>query len=111
MKELQRGLKRADDGTDKELRKEFKKVGDLVRVEAMSRFSGYDAGSASGYRTRVRQKGIAVEQSRRKTTGKRKDYAALQNRKAMWPALDAKHDEVVDRLEEAVERIADMVKR
>lgn len=111
LKELRRDLKRADAETDKELRKKFKEVGDLVRVEATSLFSSYDARSATGYRTRVRQRGISVEQSRKNRGGsKRPNYTQLQNRVAMEPALENKRDEVVDKLEEAIKDISNMVK-
>lgn len=109
LRELNRGLKRADADTAKILRKRYKDVGDIVRAEAQSRFSRYDAGSAAGFKTRVRQNGIIVEQSKRRVTGLRGDYGALQMRRALLPSLDDKRDDVVRELEQAVEEIADMV--
>lgn len=80
-----------------------------MRASGERRFSRYDSGSASGYRTYVRRSGmISVEQSRRKTTGKRPDYGALQMRKALVPALDEHSDDVVRETEAAMDDVADI---
>lgn len=110
LKELQRSLKEADKETRKQVRAVLRESGEIVRAEAAKRFDNVDTGSAAGFKVRVRQRGIAVEQSRRKTTGKRADYGHLQMTRALLPALDDKQDEVVDRFEKALDEIADIVK-
>lgn len=93
---------------NKEVRAELKQVGEIVRRDASVRASakGYGARTQSGYRTRVRQKGVAVEQSRRKTTGKRPEFGALQMRKVLIPARSDNYDEVIKGLEKALDNLA-----
>lgn len=111
LREFQRALAKGDKETKKQVRDRLKKVGEIVRVAAAERFSGIDAGSASGFRVAVRQRGVAVEQSRKRTTGLRGDYGALQMRRALVPAVDEKEGEVVDEFERALDDIADIVER
>ena len=63
--------------------------------------------SAAGYRTRVRQRGVAVEQALPKTTGQRGDWGATQMRKALVPALDENQEKVADEFEKAMDKVAD----
>ena len=60
---------------------------------------------AAGYKVRVRQSGVAVQQSLRKTTGKRPDYGALQMRRALLPALDANEAETMQKVEAALDDV------
>lgn len=107
LKETVRALERADKEVAKGVRAELKKVGDIVKDDARGRFSDIDQGSASGFRTRVRRAGmVAVEQSRRRTTGQRGDYGALQMRRALLPAVDENQDEIVDRFEQVLDHVA-----
>ena len=99
LRELRRDFRKLDKGLAKEVRGELKQAGEIVRVEARSRFTAIDKGSAEGYKTRVRVGAVAVEQSRRRTTGKRPDYGRLQMGRALIPALDDKADEVVKSLD------------
>jgi hypothetical protein len=105
LRELQSALRKVNRGLNKELRAELKNVGEVVRADATSRFSGIDARSASGYKVRVRQRGVAVEQSLKRVTGRRGDYGALQMRRALLPAMASNEDEVVHRLEGMLDRL------
>lgn len=107
LREFQRATKQAPKDTRKELREAFRTVGNVVKDEAAQLFESVDARSAAGYKTRVRQRGVAVEQSLRRTTGKRPDFGSLQMREALLPALDAKAEEVEDAMEEALDKVAD----
>lgn len=104
--ELQRAFRQVNKGLAKELRKELREAGNIVRDDAGPRFAKYDAVSAAGYRTKVRQRGVSVEQTLGRTTGRRPDFGALQMRKALEPALDAKQGEVIDQLDGMVDRLA-----
>jgi len=89
------------------VRDTFRHVGDVVRVEWTREFSvRYDARSAAGYRTRVRQRGVQVEQSLRKTTGLRPDYGRLQQRVGE-AVLDQKQGELARGFERALDTVAD----
>lgn len=103
--ELNRAFRLADKELAKELRKELRAAGNIVRDESRARFSGVDAASAAGYRTVVRQRGVAVEQSLGRTTGLRADFGALQMRRAIEPALTTKQGEVIDQLDGMLDRI------
>lgn len=85
-------------------------MGDIVRDDAQGKFSAVDVRSASRYRVRVRAKGISVEQSLRKTTGRHPTYGPLQMRRALVPALNENIDRTVAELEAAMRDITDIVK-
>lgn len=104
-RELQRAFNRADKQLATDLRKELRAVGDVVAVEARSRFGGLSARTAAGMKTRLRGGTVAVEQTLRKTTGRRPDWGAVQMRRALEPALDAKTGEVLRRTEQMLDRI------
>jgi hypothetical protein len=106
-RELMRATAQADRESKRYVRETFREVGQIVQREATIRFSPVDWGSAIGYRTRVRQRGVAVEQSRKRTTGLRPDYGSLQMRRALLPALMANADTLERELERALDRVAD----
>ena len=106
-REFLRACDHAGRDTKREVRKTFREVGEIVRAEAERRMDDISVQSAHGYRVRVRQRGVAVEQSLRKTTGKRPDYGALQMRHALLPALEAKEGETVRAFEHAIDVVAD----
>lgn len=86
------------------LRDELRKAGEIVRDDARRRFSAIDVGSAFGFGVSVRRAGIvSVEQRRRRVTGKRGDYGALQMRRALMPAVEAKRGEVEKEVEELLD--------
>lgn len=106
LRELTRDLNRLSKEVSKEVRDELKEAGDIVRTEASSRFASISPRSAAGYRTRVRRAGlVVVEQSRRRVTGRRGDYGALQMRRALAPAVASKEGEVVNRIDRMLERL------
>lgn len=100
-------LQAADKKTKRAAREEIRKAGEHVRVEAAARFGSTDIRSAGGYKTRVRQRGIAVEQSLRRTTGQHPEYGALQMRRALIPALDANEEKTIRAVEHALDQVAD----
>lgn len=106
-KETLRAFDRAGKESKKFVRGTYREVGDIVRVDAVGKFAAYDARSAAGYRTRVRQRGVSVEQSLRKTTRQHPEYGALQMRKALVPALTENEDRVTEAFEAALDKVAD----
>jgi len=103
---LLRAMDRVDADTRRFFRDELRKVGDIVRVSAVRRFKVYDERSAAGFRTRVRQRGVEVEQSYRKTTGLHPEYGRLQMVKALLPALFSRQAEINRRIEKVLDRVA-----
>lgn len=106
-RDFQRTIARADKDTKREVRNAFREVGDIVRVDAENRLDDTSPKSAAGLRTRVRQRGVAVEQSLRRTTGKRPDWGKHQMREALVPALEDNTQQVMREFEEALDRVAD----
>lgn len=92
--------------TKKAVRKALREVGGIVKNDARARFASTDARTAGRFGVSVRKTGmVSVEQRLRKTTGKHPDFGALQMRRALVPALEAKRGEVEKGLEEAVDRL------
>lgn len=106
LKELQRDFRKLDRETAKEVRQGLREAAEPVRQEAQALFSSIDASSAAGYKVRVRQRGVAVEQSRRRKTGKRPDYGSLQMRRALLPALGRRQDEVIKGVDKTLGKLA-----
>jgi hypothetical protein len=102
-----RAIAKADKDQRRGVRETLRTVGNIVRVEASSRIAGKNPRTASGFRTRVRQRGIAVEQSIRKTTGAHPEWGAYQMRNALLPALMSNADTTERMMEQALDRIAD----
>jgi len=111
LREFMRATAKAEKGTKKAVQDKLKEAADIVRVEASQRFTPTSAKSARGFRTRARMSGAFVEQSLRKTTGDHPTYGRLQMRRALEPALEAKSHEVEQRLEKAVDDLADTMER
>ena len=102
-----RALQLAEKADRLAVRKELRKVGDRVKQAAAVSIAPINARTAGGYRTVVRQRGIAVEQSIRKTTGLHPEWGSYQMRRALLPALMANEDDTVRELEQALDRVAD----
>jgi hypothetical protein len=110
-REFLRAASQAEKESKKEVRAALREAAEPVRAEAASLFSTISQRSAAGYRVRVRQRGVSVEQSLRKTTGQHPEFGALQMRRALIPALERKQGEIERRMEHAIDRIADHFER
>lgn len=108
--DLVRDLRTADRATKKAIRADLRLVGESVRADQVRQMQAIDSHSAAGYKTRVRQRGIAVEQSLRKTTGQHPEYGAMQMR-LLLKALAANAAETERAMERAMDRICDRVNR
>ena len=86
------------------MRQSLRDVGDIIKHDVQSFFSPISSKTAAGFKTRVRQRGIAVEQSVRKTTGDHPEYGAMQMRSLIRSARDNEHD-IERELERAMDRI------
>jgi hypothetical protein len=106
-RELIRALKTLEPDERRQVRAAFREVGESVRVKAAELFQKYSSVSAAGYKVRVRQRGIAVEQSIRKTTGTRPDYGALQMRQALLPARADTYAHTQAEFEKALDKVVE----
>ncbi len=107
LKQLVKACDRAGKESKSVVRAALRSTGVQVRADATTRFAKYDARSASGYRVVVRQRGVNVEQSLRKTTGLRPDFGSLQMRRALLPALRDNEAELERQVEIALDRIVE----
>ena len=101
-----RATSRAEKGTKKRIQTRFRAVGEIVRRDATARISTYDAHTAGGYRVRVRQRGVEVEQRLRRTTGKRGDWGALQMDKGLIPAAEQNANQIRTEFQKALDELA-----
>jgi hypothetical protein len=105
-RELVRSFALLERKEKREVREILRRSGEKVRLEAGQKVLAdkpQDTKTASGYRTRVRQRGVAVEQALRKTTGVHPEWGGWQMRHALEPALQ--DNETFTRL--AMERAMD----
>lgn len=125
--EFVRSLAQADKAVGREVRTRLRLVGESVRAGGESRFSHYGsaaagasvfggtlashADSAQGYKVKVRQRGVDVEQTKPKTTGRHKEYGSAQMRHGLLPAMYANAPFLARQLEAAMRDVAEIVNR
>ena len=97
----------------KEIRSAFRAVGDTKIVPAAAQgILDLDPPSdktAAGFRTVVRATGVVVEQSLRKTTGRRPDWGMNQMKYGLYPATDDNLDAIEAAAEKAMQKAASLI--
>lgn len=111
VRELLRACRSAEKAESKEVHAALRSIGEVVRADAAEAFSKYSARSAAGFKVRVRQRGVFVEQSIRKTTGTHPEWGALQMTKALLPARAKDKDKIEEAAEKALDRVAAVFER
>jgi len=106
-RDVVRGLKDCEKQERAAVRKVLRQAGDAVKQDAAGRIAPKDGKTAAGYRVYVRQRGVAVEQSLRKTTGAHPGWGAYQMRRALVPAALDKQDETERAIEHALDVISE----
>lgn len=106
LREFIRATDHAGKETKREVRHAFREIGDLVKVDWQGRFPERNAKSAAGLRTIVRQRGVSVEQTLRKTTGQHPEFGAWQMRRG-GAALTAEEQNVDRKLEHTIDTLVD----
>lgn len=105
-RELLKAFQDAPKTERKALRDDLRAAGRIVQADAVMRLAHYNPEAARTLRVAVRQRGVAVEQSHPRVTGKRPDFGALQMNRALIPALDDKRGEVEQMVERTLDRLA-----
>jgi hypothetical protein len=105
-REFLKACDRGEKESKKEVRDTFREVGDIVKVDWSAQLARFGATTATGLRTRVRQRGVEVEQSRRKTTGQHPEFGRHQQRIGE-AVLAADADRVNREMDQALDRVAD----
>lgn len=93
----------------KQVREILRRSGDRVKVDASRQViedKPRAARTAAGYRTVVRQRGVAVEQSLRKTTGLHPEWGSWQMRHALLPSLQDNEALTARAMDQAMEELA-----
>jgi len=108
-REFLRATNRAEKESKTFVKDNFRRVGEVVRAPAADDLRGLQPSgkSAAGLRTVVRVRGIAVEQTLRKVTGKRPDWGATQMRKILIPNLESHERDIEQAMEKAIDNVAD----
>lgn len=73
---------------------ELKRLAEPVQTATKGKLGRYGGDPAGGVRIRRRGLNVAVEQTRRKVTGKRGDFGALQMTRAFVPSLEENRGQV-----------------
>jgi hypothetical protein len=110
-REFLRACDRAEKETKRYVRGSFREVGDIVRLDASAMLAPVSSRSAAGYRTRVRQRGVVVEQSLRKTTGQHPEWGAYQMRHALLPSMTRNEERVIGAMDHAIDQVCDHFER
>lgn len=105
-REFLRACDHAGKDTKREVRAAFRLVGRSVLTDWSRRLAPIDTRSALGLKTRVRARGVSVEQSIRRTTGLHPEYGALQMRLGLRAATSKQH-ETERAMEDAIDHVAD----
>jgi hypothetical protein len=101
--ELDKSFRKMRKEVLRELRPQLRKAGEVVRAKGQSLFSPISPKSAAGYKVRVRQRGVAVEQTLPRVTGLRPDFGALQMNRALLPALASSESQVTDMIDKMID--------
>jgi len=109
LSELVRDFGRISKTAQKELRAELRRAAEPVAEEARNRARGLGlpGSTVGGIAAGTRYGMPVVRQRRRKVTGKHPEYGVLQMRRVLIPAVVAKQDEVVRRVEEMLDRLVE----
>lgn len=102
-REVNRALQRVDNGTRRAVLDGLKEAAGPVASDAnrrLDRFQGIGPVVA-----RATSSGVFIRQSKRKKTGKRSDFGALQMRDGLIPAAESGEREMVDRVDNALGRL------
>lgn len=107
LREWQRDVGKAEKETKEKTREGLQRAAEPVLQDWRRQLEPIHDVSASKLKIRVRQAGVFILQTARKTTGDRPDFAALQVAQGER-ALDAKADEAERELEESINELADI---
>lgn len=103
---LIKGFRAYDRGFKTRARQVLRQVGEGTRADAANTMAPFSQKTAAGYKVAVRQRGIEVRQSVRKTTGRHPEYGAFQMRNALLPARARNAPEAEREMERALSILA-----
>lgn len=105
LRELQRSLSKVNKGVAKEVRDALKEAAEPVVSEAKAKLSAYPGASVGTIGPRVSVRSVFVTQRARKVSGLRSDFGRLQMTDVLEPALEENRGQVLDEVEDALDRL------
>jgi hypothetical protein len=102
LRETTRALRAIDDGRDKAVRLGLKAAAIPVSADANRRLDRYQSIGPIVPGASLATASVFIRQSKRKVTGKRADFGALQMRKGLIPAAREGEAEFTVRVDEAI---------
>ncbi len=109
LRELTAAFSKIDRDLKRQLRLELKAAADIVAVAARQKLSSLSPSASpatvSGIRSRTSGPKALVDQRLGKTTGNRGDWGATQMRLGLLPARSEKYPEVLDHMEQMLDRL------
>jgi hypothetical protein len=106
LRETVRALDKINRDAKRVVLAELAMAAEPIAQQARANISRYQGASLNTIRPRAGVGGAYVTQSARKVTGLRGDFGALQMTRGLMPALEDHADEIVPRLERALDRLA-----
>jgi hypothetical protein len=106
LRELQSAFRRIDAEAATAVRKDLVETAQPVADAARGKISRYPGASLGTIRLRATTRSVFVTQGKRKVTGRRGDFGALQMRVGLIPALAENSDQIVRGVEQTLDRLA-----
>lgn len=107
LREFQRAVRYASKETKKTVRDGLKEAAGPVVEAARAKEGKWRGASISTIGPRLTGRSVFVTQRKRKVTGRRGDFGALQMREAFIPALEENAEETVRAVEHALDHLLD----
>jgi hypothetical protein len=104
LRETVRALDKVNRDAKKVVLAELASVAEPIAATARTKISRYQGASLSTITPRATTKGVFVRQNARKVSGRRSDFGALQMTHGLLPALADHADEIIPRLERALDQ-------
>jgi hypothetical protein len=104
-RETVRALDKVNRDAKKVVLAELALAAEPMAADARALLSRYQGASLSTIRPRASIRGVFITQNKRKVTGKRPDFGALEMTHGLIPAVEGKSDELVPRLEIALDAL------
>lgn len=107
--ELRAALSEITGRVDPDLGKALSAAAVPIRDDVRQRADGYGAATVAGVRIRRSGTMVRVQQNAKKTTGRRADFGAFQQRKFFDPALAEHQADVVKAAQDALDELTAIV--
>ena len=108
LRELNRALGKVNKDAGRKVRDALKEAAEPVAASARTRLARYPGASTATISPRATTRSVFVTQRKRKVSGLRPDFGTLQMKEVLLPALYDHEDDLVDAVEDALDRLGRM---